>query len=144
MDFEQYKTFKPTDAQLKNVNAMLNQVVAWSGALKSLRNNRELAKRPLELLKLEWSFFVRESLFILNICLLIFPASPGNISVATLTVSSNFPPIYRRAERRFRRWVRNYCRMTKTLSHSYGHIDCKENEWDAVAEIRYLNFVRSL
>lgn len=37
-DFEQYKTFKPSDVQMKNVNVMLDQVIAWSGALKSLRN----------------------------------------------------------------------------------------------------------
>ncbi|GBG08264.1 reductase [Paenibacillus agaridevorans] len=36
-DFENYSVFKPADLHLTNVNAMLDQVVAWSGALKSLR-----------------------------------------------------------------------------------------------------------
>jgi NAD(P)H-dependent FMN reductase len=36
-DFENYTTFKPADLHLNNVNAMLDQVVAWSGALKTLR-----------------------------------------------------------------------------------------------------------
>jgi NAD(P)H-dependent FMN reductase len=36
-DFENYTTFNPADLHLNNVNAMLDQVVAWSGALKTLR-----------------------------------------------------------------------------------------------------------
>jgi NAD(P)H-dependent FMN reductase len=36
-DFENYTTFKPAEYHLNNVNAMLDQVVAWSGALKTLR-----------------------------------------------------------------------------------------------------------
>lgn len=36
-DFENYSTFKPAELHLNNVNAMLDQVVAWSGALKTLR-----------------------------------------------------------------------------------------------------------
>lgn len=36
-DFENYTTFKPADLHLNNVNAMLDQVVAWSRALKTLR-----------------------------------------------------------------------------------------------------------
>lgn len=36
-DFENFTTFKPADLHLDNVNAMLEQVVAWSGALKTLR-----------------------------------------------------------------------------------------------------------
>ncbi|RTE09928.1 NADPH-dependent FMN reductase [Paenibacillus whitsoniae] len=36
-DFENYSTFKPAELHLANVNAMLDQVVAWSGALKTLR-----------------------------------------------------------------------------------------------------------
>ncbi|MEH7611856.1 MULTISPECIES: NADPH-dependent FMN reductase [Bacillaceae] len=36
-DFENYTTFKPADLHLNNVNAMLDQVIAWSGALKTLR-----------------------------------------------------------------------------------------------------------
>ncbi|MGG1680021.1 NADPH-dependent FMN reductase [Neobacillus sp. NRS-1170] len=36
-DFENYTTFKPADLHLNNVNEMLDQVAAWSGALKTLR-----------------------------------------------------------------------------------------------------------
>ncbi|PFH88642.1 NADPH-dependent FMN reductase [Bacillus sp. AFS088145] len=36
-DFENYTTFKPADLHLNNVSAMLDQVAAWSGALKTLR-----------------------------------------------------------------------------------------------------------
>ncbi|WP_080835770.1 NADPH-dependent FMN reductase [Cohnella massiliensis] len=36
-DFENYTTFKPQELHLTNVNAMLDEVVAWSGALKTLR-----------------------------------------------------------------------------------------------------------
>ncbi|GAA0133976.1 NAD(P)H-dependent oxidoreductase [Paenibacillus sp. YSY-4.3] len=36
-DFENFSVFKPQDLHLDNVNAMLDQVVAWSGALKVLR-----------------------------------------------------------------------------------------------------------
>lgn len=36
-DFENYTTFKPADLHLTNVNAMLDQVLAWSRALKTLR-----------------------------------------------------------------------------------------------------------
>ncbi|MEK3733373.1 MULTISPECIES: NADPH-dependent FMN reductase [Paenibacillus] len=36
-DFENFATFKPAELHLDNVNAMLDQVVAWSGALKTLR-----------------------------------------------------------------------------------------------------------
>jgi NAD(P)H-dependent FMN reductase len=36
-DFENYTVFKPADGHEKAVTAMLNQVVAWSGALKTLR-----------------------------------------------------------------------------------------------------------
>jgi len=36
-DFENFKEFKPADLHLDNVNAMLDQVLAWSGALKTLR-----------------------------------------------------------------------------------------------------------
>lgn len=37
-DFENYSTFKPGPKQEASVNNMLGQVLAWSGALKSLRN----------------------------------------------------------------------------------------------------------
>lgn len=36
-DFENYSVFKPADLHKDNVNAMLDQVKAWSGALKTLR-----------------------------------------------------------------------------------------------------------
>ncbi|MFS0890941.1 NADPH-dependent FMN reductase [Peribacillus frigoritolerans] len=36
-DFENGTDFKPADLHLNNVNAMLDQVIAWSGALKTLR-----------------------------------------------------------------------------------------------------------
>jgi hypothetical protein len=37
-DFENFTTFKPAAMHEKEVNAMLDQVVAWSGALQGLRN----------------------------------------------------------------------------------------------------------
>jgi NAD(P)H-dependent FMN reductase len=36
-DFENYSVFKPAALHLDNINAMLSQVIAWSGALKTLR-----------------------------------------------------------------------------------------------------------
>lgn len=36
-DFENYSTFKPAELHLNNVNLMLDQVIAWGGALKTLR-----------------------------------------------------------------------------------------------------------
>ena len=36
-DFENGSVFKPAELHLNNVNAMLDQVLAWSGALKTLR-----------------------------------------------------------------------------------------------------------
>lgn len=36
-DFENFSVFKPAELHLNNVNAMLDQVLAWSGALKTLR-----------------------------------------------------------------------------------------------------------
>jgi NAD(P)H-dependent FMN reductase len=36
-DFENFTTFKPLPHHEKGVNAMLDQVIAWSGALKPLR-----------------------------------------------------------------------------------------------------------
>lgn len=36
-DFENYSTFKPASSHEKSVNTMLDQVVAWGGALKTLR-----------------------------------------------------------------------------------------------------------
>jgi NAD(P)H-dependent FMN reductase len=36
-DFENYSVFKPAPEREKLVNAMLDQVIAWGGALKSLR-----------------------------------------------------------------------------------------------------------
>src|SRR5439155_4471385 len=39
-DFENFSVFKPAPQQEKSVNAMLNQVIAWGGALKTLREKR--------------------------------------------------------------------------------------------------------
>jgi NAD(P)H-dependent FMN reductase len=36
-DFENFSVFKPAELHIASVNAMLDQVIAWSGALKSLR-----------------------------------------------------------------------------------------------------------
>ncbi|PLR78850.1 NADPH-dependent oxidoreductase [Bacillus sp. V3-13] len=36
-DFESFRTFKPAELHLDNVNAMLDQTIAWSKALKTLR-----------------------------------------------------------------------------------------------------------
>jgi NAD(P)H-dependent FMN reductase len=37
-DFENFTVFKPAPMHEKSVNAMLDQVIAWGGALKTLRN----------------------------------------------------------------------------------------------------------
>lgn len=37
-DFEKFSTFKPAPHQEAAVNTMLNQVIAWGGAMKTLRN----------------------------------------------------------------------------------------------------------
>jgi NAD(P)H-dependent FMN reductase len=37
-DFENFTTFKPADRHEKSVHAMLDQLIAWGGALKTLRN----------------------------------------------------------------------------------------------------------
>lgn len=37
-DFENFSTFKPDPRHEKEVNAMLDQVIAWGGALKTLRS----------------------------------------------------------------------------------------------------------
>jgi NAD(P)H-dependent FMN reductase len=39
-DFENFSAFKPNPAQEKAVHAMLDQVIAWSGALKPLREKQ--------------------------------------------------------------------------------------------------------
>jgi len=36
-DFENYSVFKPAPQHEKSVHAMLDQVIAWGGALKTLR-----------------------------------------------------------------------------------------------------------
>jgi hypothetical protein len=36
-DFENYTTFKPDARHEGSVNAMLDQVIAWGGALKEMR-----------------------------------------------------------------------------------------------------------
>ncbi|MDQ0219916.1 NADPH-dependent oxidoreductase [Peribacillus cavernae] len=40
-DFENFSEFKPADLHLDNMNLMLDQVIAWSGALKPLRKQPE-------------------------------------------------------------------------------------------------------
>lgn len=37
-DFENYKTFKPGPHHEKHLNTMLDELIAWSGALKTLRS----------------------------------------------------------------------------------------------------------
>jgi NAD(P)H-dependent FMN reductase len=39
-DFEDFSVFKPAPPQERSVNAMLDQVIAWGGALKTLRQER--------------------------------------------------------------------------------------------------------
>ncbi|GIP59712.1 NADPH-dependent FMN reductase [Paenibacillus sp. FSL W8-0186] len=36
-DFENFKTFKPAELHIDKINEMLDQLIAWSGALKTLR-----------------------------------------------------------------------------------------------------------
>jgi hypothetical protein len=38
-DFENFSVFKPASHHEKSVTGMLDQVIAWSGALKNLREN---------------------------------------------------------------------------------------------------------
>lgn len=42
-DFENFNSFKPAPHQEASVNAMLDQVIAWSGALKTLRAPQGIA-----------------------------------------------------------------------------------------------------
>src|SRR5688572_27225625 len=44
-DFENFSVFKPAPQQEKSVNAMLDQVIAWSGPLKTLRASEHRAGR---------------------------------------------------------------------------------------------------
>jgi len=39
-DFENFSVFKPASKQEQSVNAMLDQVIAWGGALKTLREKQ--------------------------------------------------------------------------------------------------------
>jgi NAD(P)H-dependent FMN reductase len=39
-DFENYSVFKPRDHQKKALDQVFDQVVAWSGALRGLREKR--------------------------------------------------------------------------------------------------------
>src|SRR2546427_13097168 len=41
-DFENYSVFKPDARHEKSVNEMIDQVIAWGGALKALREKRNL------------------------------------------------------------------------------------------------------
>ena len=38
-DFENFSVFKPDSHKEESVNAMLDELIAWGGALKSLRNS---------------------------------------------------------------------------------------------------------
>ena len=40
-DFENYKTFKPGEHHEKSVEAVLDEVVSWAGALKTVRERKE-------------------------------------------------------------------------------------------------------
>jgi NAD(P)H-dependent FMN reductase len=40
-DFEKFAVFKPTEIQTKNLATMLDHVVAWSGALRALRDKED-------------------------------------------------------------------------------------------------------
>jgi NAD(P)H-dependent FMN reductase len=40
-DFENFSVFKPASQHEKSVNAMLDQVIAWGGALKTLREKQK-------------------------------------------------------------------------------------------------------
>ena len=42
-DFENFRAFKPGPQHASNMNAMLNEVIAWGEALKSLRDKAEAA-----------------------------------------------------------------------------------------------------
>jgi hypothetical protein len=39
-DFENFSVFKPAAHQAKSVHKMLDQLIAWSGALKNLRETK--------------------------------------------------------------------------------------------------------
>ena len=39
-DFENFSVFKPAPQQEQSVNAMLDQVIAWGGALQTLREKQ--------------------------------------------------------------------------------------------------------
>ena len=38
-DFESFTTFKPASSHQKSVTTMLDQVIAWGGALKTIRKD---------------------------------------------------------------------------------------------------------
>jgi hypothetical protein len=40
-DFENFSVFKPDARHEKSVNEMFDQVIAWGGALKTLRENEQ-------------------------------------------------------------------------------------------------------
>lgn len=39
-DFENFSVFKPAPQQQDSVNSMLDQVIAWGGALKTMREKQ--------------------------------------------------------------------------------------------------------
>lgn len=42
VDFENFTEFKPQELHLENVNTMLDEVLEWSGALKTIRQKEEV------------------------------------------------------------------------------------------------------
>jgi hypothetical protein len=44
-DYEDFSVFKPATSQEKSVNAMLDQVIAWGGALKALREEQTRSQK---------------------------------------------------------------------------------------------------
>lgn len=45
-EFENYRTFKPSAVAEKNLQTLLDQVIAWAGALKVLRPGKDEDTRP--------------------------------------------------------------------------------------------------
>jgi hypothetical protein len=43
-DFENFSAFKPADSHKAQVNLMLDQLTAWSGAMQGLRQKQAAAK----------------------------------------------------------------------------------------------------
>src|SRR2546426_11802722 len=74
-DFENYSVFKPDARHEKSVNEMFDQVIAWGGALKALRDKGawDAAKERCDLVP-----FTCTSLALLRKSLIINGAGEGN------------------------------------------------------------------